>query len=67
MSINEQIGTQLVEWLNLKKNKKGRYNTKFGDKSLEGLGASMKRIIEDAEDNSRRDSFGKLDPEPKEH
>jgi len=65
MSINEQIGLQVVEWFSLEKNKKGRYNTAHGDKSLEGLGASVKRIIEEAEDKARRDALGDLNPEPK--
>ena len=65
MSINEQIGLQVVEWFKLKKNKKGRYDTAHGDKSLEGLGASIKRIIKDAEDKARRDALGKMDPIPK--
>ena len=65
MSINEQIGTQAVEWFKLKKNKKGRYDTTHGDKSLEGLGAVIRRFIEDAEDKERRDALGQLNPDPR--
>ena len=65
MTINEQIGTQVVEWFSLEKNPQGRYDTKFGDKTLEGLGATMKRIIEDSEELHRRNTLGELSPEPK--
>ena len=40
-----KAGEQLVEMLCLTKNKDGRYNTSWGNKTLEGLGRSAQRIV----------------------
>ena len=41
----EQLGKELVNMLNLKKNKQDRYNTVWGDKTLIGLGHTIHRIV----------------------
>jgi len=42
----EQLGKKIVEILNLKKNKNGKYNTTWGNKTMLGLGATMITIME---------------------
>lgn len=41
----EKLGKELVNMLNLKKNKQDRYNTSWGDKTLIGLGHTIHRIV----------------------
>ena len=41
----EQIGKEVVNMLNLKKNKQDRYNTSWGDKTLIGLGHTIYSIV----------------------
>jgi len=43
-----KVGEKLVEMLGLAKNSNGRYNTTWGDKTLEGLGRCAQRIVEEA-------------------
>lgn len=51
---NELLATKLAELLGLKVitkgDQKGRYNTSYGTKTLEGLGATINRILRDLED-----------------
>lgn len=48
MTQNEKIGQAMAELLNLKARRKDkRYNTGWGTKTLEGLGASVRRIVEE--------------------
>ena len=40
-----KVGEQIIEMLGLTKNKNGRYNTTWGDKTVEGLGRCAQRIV----------------------
>lgn len=40
-----KVGEQIIEMLSLTKNKNGRYNTSWGDKTVEGLGRCAQRIV----------------------
>ena len=44
---NEKIGLQIIDFFQLDKNPDGRYDTSWGDKTLEGLGASITRIVKE--------------------
>ena len=43
-----KVGERFVDMLGLTKNKAGRYTTTWGDKTLEGLGRCVQRIVEEA-------------------
>ena len=49
--LNIAVGQRIFELLNLKISKSGRIYTSYGDKTIEGLGATINRIIE--EENER--------------
>jgi len=40
-----KIGKEVIYLLHLKKNKDGRYDTAWGDKTVLGLGATIERIV----------------------
>lgn len=42
----ESIGEELAEFFQLDKNSIGRYDTSWGDKTLQGLGRSVERVIQ---------------------
>ncbi len=51
IALNVAIGQKVAELLNLKFDKSGRTKTTWGTKSIQGLGATITRIIE--EENER--------------
>ena len=40
-----KVGEQLIEMLNLTKNANGMYNTSWGNKTAEGLGRAVQRLL----------------------
>jgi len=50
----EQIGQSIVEELQLKRNKKRRYNTIGGDKTPIGLARTIMRVIEEQGETTER-------------
>jgi hypothetical protein len=44
----ERVGKALAEFLHLKRNKAGRFETSYGDKAERGLAVSVLRVIVDA-------------------
>jgi hypothetical protein len=46
-TLNIAIGYEVAKLLNLKVNKLGVINTSYGTKSIQGLGATIQRIIEE--------------------
>ena len=42
-------GQRIVEMLQLTKTESGRYNTTWGEKTVEGLGRCFQRVIEEAQ------------------
>ena len=49
--LNVAVGQRIFELLNLKISKSGRIKTSFGNKTIQGIGATIARIIE--EENER--------------
>ena len=49
VALNVAIGQKVAELLNLKFGKDGRTKTSWGTKSIQGLGASIARIVEEEE------------------
>lgn len=50
MTKNEKIGLKMVEFFQLKSGygfMEGRYDTSWGSKTVEGIGASIIRIVEE--------------------
>lgn len=45
--LNTAIGYEISQFLNIKFGKDGRCKTLWGTKSIQGLGASINRIIEE--------------------
>ena len=43
----ENLGNNIIKWLSLKKNKDGRIDTIWGDKTPIGLGFSLERIFKE--------------------
>ena len=48
MNNHEKLGEAIVELLSLKIKSNGRIETSWGDKTLEGLGATVERVAWDA-------------------
>lgn len=44
----EKLGADVIAVLGLKKNKQGRYNTAWGDKTVQGIGATVSRLYNEA-------------------
>ena len=54
MTKNEQIGLKVTEFFKLKSGygfMEGRYDTSWGSKTLEGIGASVIRMVEEGKEN----------------
>jgi hypothetical protein len=47
IELNTAIGYEIAQLLNIKFGKDGRCKTSWGTKSVQGLGASINRIIEE--------------------
>lgn len=47
VELNTAIGYEIAQLLNIKFGKDGRCKTSWGTKSVQGLGASISRIIEE--------------------
>ena len=50
LALNTAIGYEIAQLLNLKTDKEGRIKTSWGTKTITGLGASIRRIIEEQEE-----------------
>lgn len=53
MTQSEKLGIEIVVLFNLRKQKDGKYQTSWGSKTLEGIGNTIFRLVEENENNNQ--------------